>query len=74
MEGIIKAQPTQEPKRLTVGEEFIAWAETYWRLKEHYEGTTKDPAEKGGESCPYDYVKKTFTQKIDELIKHRMAL
>jgi len=26
MEGIIEARPTQEPKRLTVGEEFIAWA------------------------------------------------
>lgn len=74
MEEIIEVQPTQEPMRLTVGEEFIAWAETYWQLKEKYEETTKDPAERSGESCPYDYVKKTFTQKIDELIKHRMAL
>jgi len=62
------------PKRLTVGEEFIAWAEQYWNLKGNYEQTTKDPAERGGESCPYDFVKKTFTQKIDDLIKDRMAL
>jgi len=62
------------PKKLTVGEEFTAWAEQYWRLKERYEETTKDPGEKGGEACPYSYVKAVFIEKIDALIADRLAL
>jgi len=63
---------SEAPKKLTVGEEFVNWAEQYWRLKQNYE--QKDTTEQGGESCPYDYVKTTFIQKIDGLIKDRMAL
>lgn len=45
----------------TIGQEFVDWAEQYWGLKRKYE----TPDEEGGESCPYDYVKKVFASKID---------
>lgn len=53
---------------LTIGEEFIKWSEQNWQLKENYD----KPEEEGSESCPYDYVKNIFIQKIDEIIKNRL--
>jgi hypothetical protein len=53
---------------LTIGEEFINWSEQNWQLKEQYD----KPEEEGSESCPYDYVKNIFIQKIDEIIKNRL--
>ena len=61
-------QPTESEVKLTVGQEFVNWAEQYWRLKEHY----VEIEEKGSESCPYDYVKNIFIHKIDEIIKKRL--
>lgn len=61
-------EPTPPKEELSVGQEFVNWAEQYWRLKEHY----TVPEEEGSESCPYDYVKNIFIHKIDEIIKKRL--
>lgn len=53
----------------TIGQEFVDWAEQYWGLKRKYDA----PGEENSESCPYDYVKKTFASKIDEIIASRIA-
>ncbi len=60
--------PTEPEIKLSVGQEFVNWAEQYWRLKEHYTDTT----EEGAESCPYNYLKDIFIHKIDEIIKKRL--
>jgi len=64
----ISGEPIEEPKKLSVGEEFIEWAEQYWGLKRKYDM----PAEEGSESCPYSYVKETFINKINSIIKDRL--
>jgi len=68
MENAIEC-PNEEPEKLTVGKEFTAWAERYWGLKRKYE-----VAEQGGESCPYDFVREAFVNKINEIVKERLSL
>ena len=64
----LKTFDKSRKKSTSVGEEFIEWAEKYWGLKTKYETSSNE-----GESCPYEYVKKTFQQKIDEIIKIRLT-
>jgi len=59
---------SESPKKLTVGEEFVEWAEQYWRLKQNYDS----PETEDSESCPYSYVKETFINKINTIIKERL--
>ena len=66
--GSLGEPPTEPEKKLTVGEEFIEWAEEYWGLKSNYD----KPAVEGSESCPYRYVKDIFINKIDEIIRKRL--
>ena len=67
------SEPNAPLKRMTIGEEFIAWAEQYWALEKKYtESETIDPSKRGRESCPYSLVKSAFSQHIDDLIKHRL--
>jgi len=61
-------EPTEPEIKLTVGQEFVNWAEHHWGLKNHYTITE----EEGSESCPYDYIKNIFIHKIDEIIKKRL--
>ena len=61
-------EPTEPEIKLSVGQEFVNWAEKYWGLKIKYEVTTDEVSE----SCQYDYVKNIFIQKIDEIIKNRL--
>ncbi len=49
---------------LSVGDEFISWSETYWKLSELFENGCKRPDEKGGEVCPYSVVRPIFIKKI----------
>lgn len=65
MNEISNASP--EPERLSVGEEFILWAEQYWGIKEQLGKTAED-----GEAAPYDHVRKVFVKKIDEIISKRL--
>jgi len=62
------SQLEESVKKLSVGEEFVNWAEQYWRLKENYTEKEKE----GSESCPYSVVKDIFIQKIDKIIKDRV--
>ena len=65
----ISGELSEGPKKLTVGEEFVNWAEQYWNLKQNYD----IPEKEGSESCPYSYVKETFINKIDTIIKDRLC-
>ena len=56
---------------MSIGDEFIAWAEQYWRLDKLFDGTVKNPGEKKGELCPYSAVKPIFIKKINDLIEER---
>jgi len=68
MSGIIEcSEPVEKP---SVGEEFIKWAEQYWRLKDKYDTLPED----GSESIPYEYVKHVFSKKIDDIIKEKLNL
>lgn len=61
-----------EPKiTTTIGQDFVSWAEQYWRLKEKYEHKQEDSKV---ESCPYYSVRECFISKIDNLIKDRLSL
>ena len=64
----ISGEQSEAPKKLTVGEEFIEWAEEGWDLKRKYELNEKE----GYESRPYSYVKETFINKINTIIKNRL--
>lgn len=57
---------------MSVGDEFVAWAETYWRLEELYSKSCKNPAEKGGETCPYSTVRQAFANHINQIISKRI--
>ena len=57
---------------MSVGEEFVAWAETYWRLEQLFDNSCKNPAEKGGETCPYSAIKPIFIKKINDIINQRV--
>lgn len=55
---------------LSTGEEFISWAETYWRLGEIFENGTKST--NGSEGCSYAIAKPIFIKKINEIINQRV--
>ena len=57
---------------MSIGDEFIAWAEQYWHIDELFENKCKTPSEKGGEVCPYSAVKPIFIKKINDLIEERV--
>lgn len=64
----ISGELETEPKRLSVGEEFVEWAEQGWGLKSKYDILEEECSE----SCPYSYVKETFINKINTIIKDRL--
>lgn len=69
---MLQASEDSKPRILSVGEEFVAWAETYWHLEQKFDDTNKNPAERGGENCPYKVVKNIFIKQIDDIIKQRL--
>lgn len=56
-------------EKLSVGEEFVEWAEQYWGLKRAYSQENNE-----GESSSYNYMRKLFGEKINELIKDKLWL
>lgn len=67
------SEPQAYQKPITsIGDEFVTWAETYWHIDELFEKKCKNPAEKGGEVCPYSAVKPIFIKKINDLIEERV--
>jgi hypothetical protein len=68
----LESQPTQpdnyqEPKIENVGEEFIKWAEKYWRIDVLM--NVENPDNFAGETCNYKYMREVFIEKINELVK-----
>ena len=63
-------EPGNNKPILTIGEEFVNWAEQYWGLKIHYE----QPIDQDTENIKYEYVKDIFSYKINQLIKDRLSL
>ena len=63
----ISGELSESPKKLSVGEEFIQWAEQGWGLKQKYEITDED-----SEHCDYEYMRNIFINKIDNIIKDRL--
>jgi len=61
-------EPTETEIQSTVGEEFVEWAEKYWRLKENYDIPNKEFEE----SQLYEHIRNIFIHKIDEIIKKRL--
>lgn len=61
----------QEPIILpSFGEEFVKWAEKYWRLDKAYAENNKN----NSESSTYNYVKDCFAKKIDDMLKEKLQL
>jgi len=54
--------PMQEHN--SIGEQFMIWAEKGWALQHLIENGMKNS---DGESCSYDYMRKIFIDKINEL-------
>lgn len=71
---MIEEQPMAYKKPvMSVGEEFIAWAEQYWRIDELLDLSTKDPSIKGAqENCPYSAMRPIFIEKINKIIQKRI--
>jgi len=67
-EGFFELEQTEPEKKLTVGEEFVEWAEKYWHLKRNYDLPNKD----GEEDCLYELIRNIFIDKIDSIIKDRL--
>lgn len=57
---------------MSTGEEFIAWAEQYWLLKEKYGQHINSQYPVGEEQCPYDVVRKAFIDQINSIISKRV--
>jgi len=66
---ISDATPEEAPKVENVGEEFMTWAERGWALEKII--TNGLNHNEGGESCPYDYLRRVFVEKINELSKNQ---
>jgi len=69
MGDLINAKDVQPEVKLSVGEEFIIWAEKSWNFK----GTFEKPTKENEEVAPYDYIRPVFIEKINELIKNRLG-
>ncbi len=62
-------QTVKEP--ISVGQEFIEWAEKYWGLDKLINPENTD--EFNGESCDYSYIRTVFVEKINGIIKDRIG-
>lgn len=72
MSELISEPNAYQKPVMSVGEEFVAWAEQYWNLEKQFSETTKNPAEKGGENCPYKIVRQSFVNHINQIISNRI--
>jgi hypothetical protein len=68
MENITEAPAKQIIPPISVGEEFIGWAEKFWALERCY----SDIAEEKRESCPYPAIREIFVKKINDILLDRL--
>lgn len=74
MEEILGLSEPQGYKKpiMSAGEEFVSWAEQYWRLKEKYSQHVNNQYSVWEEQCPYDVVKLAFINQINFIIEKRV--
>ena len=63
-------QATEIKEKLSTGQEFIEWAEKYWKLDKLM--VIEDPDNFAGEACDYNYIRNIFIQKINAIVKERL--
>ncbi len=59
------------PKVENVGEAFMDWAENNWGLEKIIIVGMRNNDD-NCESCPYKYLRETFINKINELVKNKV--
>lgn len=64
-------EPIEPKKKISVGEEFMEFAEKYYGIKGLYNKEILLVTD--SESCPYDSVKDVFIKKIDQIIQERLS-
>ncbi len=69
MENIL-SPGTEIKQPVSVGQEFIEWAEQYWQLDKMVK--IDGPDKFAGETCDYQYIRNIFIQKINSIIKDRL--
>lgn len=57
---------------ISVGQEFIAWAEQYWHIDKLMQ--IENPDTFAGEVCDYKYMRNIFVEKINSIIRDRIGL
>lgn len=67
MGSIIQPEGYKKPV-MSVGDEFVAWAETYWRLEDKYIEVKDTPT---GEAAKYQAIREIFIKKINDIITER---
>jgi hypothetical protein len=70
--GISEPMAYKKPV-MSVGEEFVAWAEQYWDLENKLSGTNPNPDGKAIENSPYKAVRNIFIKKINDVISQRVT-
>ena len=63
-------QTVKEP--VSVGQEFIEWAEKYWHIDKLINPETTDHF--NSETCDYKYMRNIFVDKINSIIKDRIGM
>lgn len=66
--GIISDPDINE--KISVGKEFMEWAEKYWLLDKLVNPEKSDNS--SGETCDYNYMREIFIEKINGIIKERL--
>lgn len=57
---------------LSVGQEFIEWAEKYWHIQKLLK--IENPDIFNGKVCDYNYMRKVFMDKINSIIIDRVGI
>ena len=71
---MLEASPMgQEIKEtISVGHEFIQWAEQYWLIDKLI--NPDNPDQFNGETCNYKYMREVFIKKINSIINERLGV
>lgn len=74
--GLTEATKTNlnEKETISIGEEFLRWAEEFWHIDDLINKNNTDPDNFNGEVCDYTYMRKIFISKIDSILIERLDL
>lgn len=65
--------PNDVPKKISIGEEFIEFAEQYYQMEKLYKQEYETPKQMR-ESCPYSFIRNLFIKKINKLISDKLGI